>query len=182
MPMQSPAFEHEPFTGSLDSIRPDTVARRGECWPKPAPSPTMMAPMRSTLLLRLAGLGVVVGTLLLGSARDAGADIYTYVDQDGVLHFTNQAPTHGSKSASDPWKLYAKSKDGASNKPPGWVPRVFGGGGAERYTRYDELIREAAGYYQLPEAFVRAIIKVESDYDPTALSIAGAQGLMQLMP
>ncbi|MBI2390210.1 MAG: lytic transglycosylase domain-containing protein [Deltaproteobacteria bacterium] len=49
-------------------------------------------------------------------------------------------------------------------------------------TRYDQFIREAAGYYQLPEAFIRAIMKAESDFDPTALSVAGAQGLMQLMP
>ncbi len=115
---------------------------------------------------------------LLGFVRDAGADIYSYVDENGVLHFTNQP---SAKGKSEPWKLYAKSKD---SKPgaAGWIPRPFGGGGVDRYTRYDELIREAAAYYQLPEAFVRAIIKVESDYDPTALSIAGAQGLMQLMP
>lgn len=128
------------------------------------------------LLLRFAALG---GSLLgaLGVApRDASADIYSYVDENGVLHFTN------TPSKSDPWKLYAKSKDGPKGAASHWSPRPFGGGGVERYTRYDEIIREAAGYYQLPEAFVRAIIKVESDYDPTALSVAGAEGLMQLMP
>ena len=86
-----------------------------------------------------------------------------------------------SPSKADPWKLYAKSKDGRASSSS-YQPHPFGGGGIERYTRYDELIREAAGYYQLPEAFVRAIIKVESDYDQTAHSVAGAQGLMQLMP
>src|SRR6185312_14195980 len=44
------------------------------------------------------------------------------------------------------------------------------------------VIREAATLYQIPEELVRAVIKVESDYDPRAISRAGAQGLMQLMP
>lgn len=119
------------------------------------------------------GAGALLG---LAVVRDARADIYQYEDKDGVLHFTNQPPPKNTG-----WKLYAKSKEGpALNK--GWTPRPFGGGGIDRYTRYDDLVREAAGYYQLPEAFVRAVIKVESDYDPTALSVAGAQGLMQLMP
>ncbi len=121
----------------------------------------------------------VLGALaLLGLAfvRDARADIYTYESPDGTLVFTNNAPPKGSN-----WKLYAKSKDGPALSK-GWTPHPFGGGGIDRYTRYDDLIREAAGYYQLPEAFIRAIMKVESDFDPTALSVAGAQGLMQLMP
>ena len=146
--------------------------------PSPAAHDARVSFPRRRLSLWLGLAGALLWTV--AAAPDARADIYQYEGADGVLHFTNQAPT---KSA--PWKLYAKSKDGgalAKGRPPGWTPRPFGGGGAERFARYDELIREAAGYYQLPEAFVRAIIKVESDYDPTALSVAGAQGLMQLMP
>ncbi|MEO7092050.1 MAG: lytic transglycosylase domain-containing protein [Polyangiales bacterium] len=131
----------------------------------------------------LARSGLVVlaaAAALLVGARDGHADIYQYIDADGVLHFTNQPQ---GKTGKAPWKLYAKSKDAPQGKlPAGWTPRPFGGGGVERYTRYDDIIHEAAGYYQLPEAFVRAIIKTESDFDPTALSVAGAQGLMQLMP
>ena len=52
----------------------------------------------------------------------------------------------------------------------------------ERFTRYDEWIRQAAILYQIPEELIRAIIKQESDFDPRAVSHAGAQGLMQLMP
>jgi soluble lytic murein transglycosylase-like protein len=36
--------------------------------------------------------------------------------------------------------------------------------------------------FGLPEALIRAVIKVESDYDPRVVSCAGAKGLMQLMP
>jgi soluble lytic murein transglycosylase-like protein len=51
-----------------------------------------------------------------------------------------------------------------------------------RYTRFDEYIHQASALYQIPEPLVRAVIKVESDYDPRAVSYAGARGLMQLMP
>ena len=51
-----------------------------------------------------------------------------------------------------------------------------------RYTRFDEYINQASALYQIPTPLVRAVIKVESDYDPRAVSSAGARGLMQLMP
>ena len=105
--------------------------------------------------------------------REASADIFVSEGPDGSLSFTDK-PSTGAK-------LYAKTKSG-SKTAAAYSPRPFGGGGVDRYTRYDQVIREAAGYYQLPEAFIRAIMKVESDFDPTALSVAGAQGLMQLMP
>src|SRR5262249_47803331 len=53
---------------------------------------------------------------------------------------------------------------------------------SERYTRYNEWIHQASALYQIPEELIRAIIKCESDYDPRAVSHAGAIGLMQLIP
>lgn len=47
---------------------------------------------------------------------------------------------------------------------------------------YDDVIEEAAARYSLPEALIRSVIQVESGFDTTAVSRAGAQGLMQLMP
>lgn len=52
----------------------------------------------------------------------------------------------------------------------------------ERFHRYDKFIDEAAGLYQIPVPLIRAVIKVESDYDPRVVSAFGARGLMQLMP
>ncbi len=43
-------------------------------------------------------------------------------------------------------------------------------------------IRDAAGRYGLPEELVTAVIRVESGFNPRAVSRKGAQGLMQLMP
>jgi soluble lytic murein transglycosylase-like protein len=53
---------------------------------------------------------------------------------------------------------------------------------AKGQTRYDEYIRQAAALYQIPEDLVRAVIRVESGFDPRAVSRANACGLMQLMP
>lgn len=55
-------------------------------------------------------------------------------------------------------------------------------GGAARATLYDGYIREASQLYRIPEALIRAVIKVESNFDPRAVSPANAHGLMQLIP
>ncbi|MFK2918192.1 lytic transglycosylase domain-containing protein [Dyella koreensis] len=49
-------------------------------------------------------------------------------------------------------------------------------------TAYADTIRAASLEFGLDEAFLRAIIHAESAYNPRALSMKGAQGLMQLMP
>ncbi len=48
--------------------------------------------------------------------------------------------------------------------------------------KYDEIIEKYAVMYDLPVAFVYAVVKAESDFDSTAVSSAGAVGLMQIMP
>ena len=110
----------------------------------------------------------------------AFADIYQYVDADGVVHFTN------SKAGAPGAKLYMKSTTPQAAAPgvprPGVVPFAPQDRDPGRYTRFDEHIRQASALYQIPEQLIRAVIKVESDYDPRAVSYAGARGLMQLMP
>ncbi len=48
-------------------------------------------------------------------------------------------------------------------------------------TRFDALIEEAARRYDLPADLIKAVIRVESNFNPMAVSAAGAKGLMQLM-
>ena len=97
---------------------------------------------------------------------------------DGTIHFTN---TPGGDKR---YRLYIKG-NGWEGKPgvaPGVVPVPPSDHDIARYTRYDDWIREAATLYQIPDPLVRAIIRCESDYDPRAVSVSGARGLMQLMP
>jgi soluble lytic murein transglycosylase-like protein len=91
------------------------------------------------------------------------------VDESGVISFTNK-PSAGSKLvAKSPKRVKAVRPFMPSDTSP------------ERFHRYDVYIRQAATLYQIPEELVRAVIKVESDFDPRAVSHANAQGLMQLM-
>jgi len=48
-------------------------------------------------------------------------------------------------------------------------------------TEYDDLIRKASQKYGISEALIKAVIKVESSFNPDTVSSAGAKGLMQLM-
>jgi soluble lytic murein transglycosylase-like protein len=106
--------------------------------------------------------------LALTLAGPSQADIFRTVGPDGVISFTNSAKKGG--------KLYARTEAPA---PKVHMPSDASPG---RRDRYDEHIRQAAALYQIPEELVRAVIKVESDFDPRAVSPANARGLMQLIP
>jgi hypothetical protein len=58
-----------------------------------------------------------------------------------------------------------------------WGRRSMGDSSA-----YDKLIKESARRHQVPAGLIKAVIKVESDFNPRATSRVGAMGLMQLMP
>ncbi len=45
-----------------------------------------------------------------------------------------------------------------------------------------ELVERAAAQHSLPSALIHSVIKVESNYNPSAVSPKGALGLMQLIP
>jgi soluble lytic murein transglycosylase-like protein len=120
---------------------------------------------------------VLAGALVVSGA--ARGDIFTYTDPDGTVHFTN---TPGGDKR---YRIYIRGNGGWS-KPgtpaPGVVPVPPSDHDVARFGRYDDWIHQAATLYQIPEQLVRAIIRCESDYDPRAVSVSGARGLMQLMP
>ena len=88
------------------------------------------------------------------------ADIYRYVDSNGTIHFSN-VPT------TQKYEIYIYEV------VPDWV---------QPSNRYDSYIAEAARKYDVPFSLIKAIIRVESDFDTNAVSHSGARGLMQIMP
>lgn len=86
--------------------------------------------------------------------------------------FVNQLLYHGKKPAYIPQMLPS------TNAMTEWVNRDDKG----LSIPYADIIQRAASTYQLPEKLIAAVIKQESNFNPTAESHAGAQGLMQLMP
>ena len=62
------------------------------------------------------------------------------------------------------------------------LPRRRGGGGPIVPTAFDTLIEKYASLHQVEASIIKAIMATESAFNPTALSRAGAIGLMQLMP
>jgi len=108
----------------------------------------------------------LVSLLGLLSPVAAKADVYMYTDKDGVVNFTN-APTHSG------YRRVLRDVSSSLNSGP----VVTNSGG-----NYDEAIREVSGRYSLDADLIRAVIKVESDFNSNARSNKGAMGLMQLMP
>ena len=94
-------------------------------------------------------------------------DIYTYVDKNGVRHFTNVPHLESVR-----YKIYIKEP---STQHPDPSSRSSS-------TRYDHLIAEASRRYGVNEPLLKAVIKAESNFNPRAVSKKGAKGLMQLMP
>ena len=102
-------------------------------------------------------IGLVV---LLWTDVPVSADVYRYVDKNGVWHFTN------IKNDSR-YKIYMRT---VKETPTEYIEK------------YGNVIRQASKRFGIEPTLIMAVIKAESDFDHKAVSRKGAQGLMQLMP
>ena len=107
---------------------------------------------------------------LLFLSTPSSAGIYRYVDERGVIHFTN--------CPRDPkFKLYLRE-----SKEDGEEIRSLSVRYIKDSNHYDSLISEFSQKYQVDFALIKAMIRAESGFNPFATSRKGAKGLMQLMP
>jgi soluble lytic murein transglycosylase-like protein len=120
--------------------------------------------MRVQDLIELRGMLIYACLLiLLVATSTAHGDIYRYIDENGVMHFTN-TPT----SSSHQYQLFIKERP----KPTA----------SHSTSQYDHLIADASKRYGVSIPLLKAIIRAESGFDPKAVSRKGAMGLMQIMP
>src|SRR6516162_8793997 len=118
--------------------------------------------MRPAMPLRL-----VVALLAAGGGELAHADIYSFVDESGVTHFTN-VPVDARYRL-----LLATPPEERKARPENWLAKS---------AEFDRLIERAAHSHAVRPELVRAVIVVESAFNPRAVSNRGAVGLMQLLP
>ena len=121
-------------------------------------------------------ISILVATFVctLSFIGHAQADIYSYTDENGTVHFSNIPDDKRFRVT-----LRTASSEGvatATNRVPS------GSFIKTNLKRFSTIVDEAAKMYQLEPALLHAVITAESSYNPNAVSPKGATGLMQLMP
>jgi soluble lytic murein transglycosylase-like protein len=115
----------------------------------------------------------VIGIFIAMFAGSVNAEVYKWVDENGIISFSNVAPPTDQDFKVLKFPCYAsdpKCRSVSWEKVP-----------LNRFA-FQEEIQAAAEYNAVEESLIRAIIHAESAYQPDARSPKGAQGLMQLMP
>lgn len=121
---------------------------------------------RQAIPLLALGLGLVLSAPVARAER-----IHQYLDDDGILVFSNLAP--GSSRLSG--KAAKATATPTARRTGRLRPRAAP-------SEYERFLEEACELYRIPVALARAVMAAESNFDPDAVSPKGAQGLMQLMP
>jgi len=116
----------------------------------------------------LAGTSLLAAAVGLASASPAAAQIYTRRNPNGVVEATNVP------DAAD-FRLTYIGKGTLIHSVAFRLNPNYNG-------EYNQHIDAAAALHGVSSELVRAVIQVESEFDPLARSSKGAQGLMQLMP
>ncbi len=108
--------------------------------------------------------GILTGLLFSNGVL---ADIYKFTDTDGRVYYTDK-PTNSS------YKRIIRTR---AMHYAAALPYM-----GKNKQKFADLINEAANRHQVDARLVHAVIQAESAYNATAISSAGAVGLMQLMP
>ena len=120
-----------------------------------------------------------IALLIVFSLAPAYADIYKYVDENGVMCYTDVP--FGKKAA----RIHKdKGKNSTASSPAKYARVSYRqGSNSDRYASdYHAIVREKASAYNIDPSLIKAVIKTESNWNCRAISSKGAMGLMQLMP
>jgi len=117
--------------------------------------------------MRQTGTFLTLSTLLGFIVPAVQADIYKYVDPQGRVYYTDE-PKHNR------YVLLIRTKPINYKQSLSKL--------SENRQKYAPLIEAVAQKYHMDPRLLHAVIHVESAYNPTAISTAGAVGMMQLMP
>jgi soluble lytic murein transglycosylase-like protein len=113
---------------------------------------------------------------ILNSQVVFAQDLYAYrTGKRGTVTFTSKKPEGKNFWKVDPAKKSFSTYSSWSFTAPGWSGRPVA-------SHYDDLIINTSKEFQLEPALVKAVVHVESAFNPRAKSNKGATGLMQLMP
>jgi soluble lytic murein transglycosylase-like protein len=118
-------------------------------------------------MLRLA---LLIATLLAASIAAANPKIYTYMDAQGLRHYTD-VPDNNR------YRLLVLSPQDRTASGDRYDMRLLA-----KAAQYDSIIEHAALSAAVESNLLRAVIVVESGFNSHAVSKRGAVGLMQLMP
>ena len=112
----------------------------------------------------------LIATLLAASAAAAHSQIYTYVDADGLRHYTDVPDNNRYRLLI----LSPRDRTASGDRYDAML--------LARAGQYDSIIEKAAISASVEPNLLRAVIVVESGFNSRAVSKRGAVGLMQLMP
>jgi soluble lytic murein transglycosylase-like protein len=112
----------------------------------------------------------LIATLLAASAAAAHSQIYTYVDADGLRHYTDVPDNNRYRLLI----LSPRDRTASGDRYDAML--------LARAGQYDSIIEKAATSASVESNLLRAVIVVESGFNSRAVSKRGAVGLMQLMP
>ena len=122
----------------------------------------------------------LVAILLLPLVSASGhADIYGYVDEQGVSHFSAE------KSDARYQLLVRGNRFGSLEPDPSWRGRQVLANRLVEHPNlktYEPMLKTASVEYAVELALLKAIMAAESGFNPDAVSPRGAIGLMQIMP
>ena len=113
---------------------------------------------------------------IISSPAMAGSTIFVYQAKDGSRLITDHLRVNANYKLVKTYRAGPSKLRSVAYSPPSFYRAIA------TASRYDKLISKTASRFGLDRALIKAMVQIESGYNPNAVSKKGAFGLMQLMP